>query len=51
MIATRNNDVASLALDTYKLKLKPLGDDDAFDSSLEGLSRKYEVPLSSRKIV
>lgn len=31
IITTRNNDVASLAQETYKMKLNPLGADDAFE--------------------
>uniref|UniRef100_A0A0E0JVW1 Uncharacterized protein n=1 Tax=Oryza punctata TaxID=4537 RepID=A0A0E0JVW1_ORYPU len=31
IITTRNNDVASLAQELYKMKLNPLGNDDAFE--------------------
>ncbi|XP_006647006.2 disease resistance protein RPM1-like [Oryza brachyantha] len=31
IITTRNNDVASLAQEMYKMKLNPLGNDDAFE--------------------
>lgn len=50
IITTRNNNVASLAQEMYRMKLSPLDDDDAFELFVEGLSRTAtrNAPLISR---